>query len=490
MSEKGKVYLIGAGCGKYDLITLRGRRLLSESDVVVYDSLVDKRLLGFAEKNAELICVGKRCGKPSEKQENINEILVQKALEGKTVARLKGGDPFVFGRGGEEIFALKEAGIEYEVVPGITSCVAVPELSGIPVTHRKVSRGFHVVTGHTAEDLLPENMSALAKDKDTLVFLMGFSRLREIADSLIANGKSPDTPAAVISDGCTSSQRVVWGTLSDIAEISEKSGMCSPAVIVVGETAGLDLSKTLKRPLDGVTISVVGTESFLGRIEEKLEKNGADVNCIPAVKIVENREALVEAISRISEFDALVLTSANGVNLFFANLRRSKTDVRIFAGKRFAVIGSATSAALENYGIFADIIPEKYNAESLANALVMRNDIGKLLILRAKKGSEKLNEILDKNGVEYLDLKIYDTISEKIEGSLITSDYLVFASFSGIDSFFENGFSVGENTTVSAIGEKTAEALKRRGIKNIRISERSDADGIVQLILRTEVEKK
>ena len=155
MSEKGKVYLIGAGCGKYDLITLRGKWLLSESDVVVYDSLVDKRLLGFAGKNAEIMSVGKRCGKPSEKQENINEILVKKASEGKTVARLKGGDPFIFGRGGEEIFALKEAGIEYEVVPGITSCSAVPELAGIPVTHRKVSRGFHVVTGHTAEDLLP-----------------------------------------------------------------------------------------------------------------------------------------------------------------------------------------------------------------------------------------------------------------------------------------------------------------------------------------------
>lgn len=239
MSEKGKVYLIGAGCGKYDLITLRGKRLLEESDVVVYDSLVDRRLLGFAGKNAELISVGKRCGKPSEKQENINEILVQKALAGKTVARLKGGDPFVFGRGGEEIFALKEAGLEYEVIPGITSCAAVPELAGIPVTHRKVSRGFHVVTGHTAEDLLPENMSALAKENDTLVFLMGFSRLREIAEILVNNGKSPDTPAAVISNGCTSSQRVVRGKLSDIAEISEKSEMCSPAVIVVGETAGL-----------------------------------------------------------------------------------------------------------------------------------------------------------------------------------------------------------------------------------------------------------
>lgn len=490
MNEKGKVYLIGAGCGKYDLITLRGKRLLSESDVVVYDSLVDGRLLGFAGKKAELISVGKRCGKPSEKQENINEILVQKALAGKTVARLKGGDPFVFGRGGEEIFALKEAGVEYEVVPGITSCVAVPELAGIPVTHRKVSRGFHVVTGHTAEDLLPENMSALAKENDTLVFLMGFTRLREIAEILIANGKSPDTPAAVISDGCTSSQRVVRGTLSDIAEISEKSEMSSPAVIVVGETAGLDLSKTLKRALDGVTVSVVGTESFLARMSEKLEKNGADVNCIPAVKISENREVIAEAITRISEFDALVFTSANGVNLFFAELRRSKTDVRVFSGKRFAVIGSATAAALENYGIFADIIPEKFNAECLANALVMRNDIGKMLILRAKKGSEKLNEILDKNGAEYLDLKIYDAVSEEIEGYPITSDYLVFASSSGVESFFEKGFSVGENTAVSAIGEKTAEALKRRGIKNICISERSDADGILQLILRTEVEKK
>ena len=214
------------------------------------------------------------------------------------------------------------------------------------------------------------------------------------------------------------------------------------------------------------------------------------MSCIHAVKIIENRAALDEAIERISEFDTLVFTSANGVNLFFQKLRQSRIDARIFAGKCFAVIGSATAAALESYGIFADIVPDKFNAESLANALVMRSDIGNLLILRAKKGSEKLNEILDKNGVEYLDLKIYDAVSEKTEGCPITSDYLVFASSSGVESFFENGFSVGENTTVSAIGEQTAEVLKRRGIKDIRISERSDADGILRLILRTEVEKK
>ena len=481
---KGKVYLIGAGCGKYDLITLRGKQRLSECDVVVYDSLVDRRLLSFAREGAELVSVGKRAGRKSEKQENINEILVQKALSGKSVARLKGGDPFVFGRGGEEIQALAENGIEFELIPGITSSVAVPELAGIPVTHRRVSRGFHVITGHTAEDILPENMSALAKEKDTLVFLMGFHKLREIAGELVANGKSANTPAAVISEGCTAGQRVVRGTLGEIADLSESAGMNSPAVIVIGETAGFDFSKTIRLPMDNTTISVVGTEGFIERANERLSRLGADVNGIPLVRISENRERLSEAVCALSDYDALAFTSANGVRAFFDALSRNRTDIRTLSAKRFAVIGSATAAALEKHGIFADIVPEEFNAECLAKALAARADIGNLLILRAEKGSEKLNEILDSHGVKYSDVKIYDTVSTGAEGYRIDSDFLVFGSSFGVSSFFESGFSVSEKTAVAAIGEKTAETLKEHGVTEILTARRSDIDGIAEIILK------
>ncbi|MGN0649469.1 MAG: uroporphyrinogen-III C-methyltransferase [Oscillospiraceae bacterium] len=482
MSNSGKVYLIGAGCGRYDLITLRGKQLLSECDVVVYDSLADSRLLDFAPENAEKIPVGKRCGKPSEKQENINGILVEKALEGKTVARLKGGDPFVFGRGGEEIMALAQSGIEYEVVPGITSCVAVPELAGIPVTHRRVSRGFHVVTGHTADDLLPENMSALAKENDTLVFLMGLNRLREIADTLIANGKPEDTPAAVISDGCTSAQRVVRAALCDIAEACENAVMTSPAVIVIGAVAGFDFSKTVTRPLDNTTVTAVGTDGFTQRLDERLSRLGADVLRIPLIRITENAERLDNAVSELAEYDTVVFTSANGVKAFFGALCRTKTDIRALAEKRFAVIGAATAQALEQYGIYADILPQEYNAQSLAYALAQRADVGKALILRAEKGSQKLNEILDSRGVNYRDVKIYDTIPIRADGYRIDSDFLVFGSSSGVTGFYENGFAASERTAIVAIGEQTANALKEHGASNYSIARQSDINGIAQKI--------
>ena len=484
MSQKGRVYLIGAGCGKYDLITLRGKRLLSECSAVVYDSLVDKRLLSFAPENAEKISVGKRAGRKSEKQEVINDILIKKALEGKTVVRLKGGDPFVFGRGGEEIEALSEHGIEYEIVPGISSSAAVPALAGIPVTHRRVSRGFHVITGHTADNLLPENIAILSKENDTLVFLMGLNNLNEIANALIKNGKAPKTPAAVISHGCTSAQRTVRGTLADIAELTQRAGLSSPAVIVVGETAGFDFSRTIKLPLDRTTVTAVGTEGFIARADERLSRLGADVICVPLVRISENHSRLDEAVSELSGFDTLAFTSANGVNAFFGALKRNRIDIRAISEKRFAVIGEATADALSQYGIYADILPEKFNGECLAEVLADRGEIENLLILRAEKGSEKLTEILDSRGVRYSDVKIYDTLSVKAEGCPITSDFLVFASSSGVNSFFANGFSISEGTKVTAIGRQTADTLKAHGVTDLSVAEKADIDGIAEVILR------
>ncbi|MBQ1904153.1 MAG: uroporphyrinogen-III C-methyltransferase, partial [Ruminococcus sp.] len=274
--KNGRVYLVGAGCGDFDLITVRGRLLLEVCDTVVYDSLIDDRLLSFVRKECEKICVGKRSGRHSETQENINRILVEKAKEGKLVVRLKGGDPFVFGRGGEEILALKKENIEYTVVPGVTSAVAVPELAGIPVTHRELSRSFHVITGHTKDDFSPDRFSAYARLDGTLVFLMGLSHLNDIACELIKYGKKNDTPAAVISNGASRSQRIVKGTLKSIYSDAVSAGLTSPAVIVIGDTVRFDFSENITAPLKNVTVTVTGTKSFVMKLSDKLTAQGAD----------------------------------------------------------------------------------------------------------------------------------------------------------------------------------------------------------------------
>ncbi|MGN0632437.1 MAG: uroporphyrinogen-III C-methyltransferase [Oscillospiraceae bacterium] len=483
MSEKGRVYLIGAGCGSADLITVRGIRLLSECDVVVYDSLIDTRLLDFAPENAEKIPVGKRCGAKSEKQENINNILIENAKKGRIVGRLKGGDPFVFGRGGEEILALIGQGIEYEVVPGISSSVAAAELAGIPVTHRKVSRGFHVVTAHTAEDMLPQGIELCAKENDTLVFLMGLNRLEELAKALILHGKSGETPAAVISKGCTPEQKTVRGRLADIGRLSAENNILPPAVIIVGDTAAMELSKTVKRPLDNVSVTVGGTKGFSSRLEQRLSELGAAVERITLIGIEEDETAAKKAVLSAAEYDTIIFTSANGAQIFFENMKKHRVDIRRLGGVRFAVIGSGTARELEKHGIFADIIPESYDSESLAMAVINEYGGKKTLVARAKNGSKQLTRLFEEHGVECDDVGIYTAVTVKSEGRMITSDFLVFASSSGVRSFFENGYSVSENVRIIAIGVATSSELKRQGINNHFVADCSDADGIIDKIL-------
>jgi uroporphyrinogen III methyltransferase/synthase len=391
MKNSGKVYLVGAGCGDYDLITLRGKTLLSQCDVVVYDSLIDIRLLNFVPENSEKICVGKRAGQHSETQKNINNILVQKALEGGTVVRLKGGDPFVFGRGGEEILALQEHNIEYAVVPGISSSIAVPELAGIPVTHRRLSRSFHVITGHTAEDMLPENMSTYAKLEGTLVFLMGLKNLRQIATGLIENGKSPTVPTAVISSGASSNQQIVRATLENIADEVQSQDLKSPAIIVVGEVAKFDFMQTISLPLHKVSVAVTGTKRFASKLSAQLEKLGAEVKMLDYMSVIEytDNSTFDKALLNLNDYSWIVLTSINGAEIFIKRLKKLKIDFRNLSKIKFAVIGSGTARVLENYGIFADLIPDDYTSKALGNSLsklVCKDE--RVLLLRAEQGSK------------------------------------------------------------------------------------------------------
>lgn len=487
MSNQGKVYLVGAGCGDYDLITLRGKSLLEKCDVVVYDSLIDSRLLDFVPNNAEKICVGKRAGHHSEKQENINNLLVQKAREGKTVVRLKGGDPFVFGRGGEEIIALKEHNIQYSVVPGISSAIAVPELAGIPVTHRKLSRSVHIITGHTADDMLPENLSRYAKLDGTLVFLMGLNNIDKISESLIKSGKNENTPTAVISNGASKNQQIVRGTLKDISLKVKENNIKSPAIIVIGDTAAFDFKETISLPLANISVTVTGTKRFSEKLSSQLINLGADVKTLDFLNVIEYQDNadFDNALNNISGYAWVVLTSINGAEIFFSRLKKLKIDFRRLNKIKFAVIGSGTAEVLEKHGIFADLVPDIYTSSALGKILSKSvKDEEKVLILRAKQGSAELNEILDKNNIRYDDIKTYNlTSNPNGEINNVDTNFITFASASGVNAFFENGFSISPKTEIICIGEITANALKQHNISDYRISKTSSIDGIIQEIL-------
>ena len=499
MSKTGMVYLVGAGCGDAELITWKGLKLLRKCDVVLYDDLAASKLLEETKQGCEQIFVGKRYGRHSLPQEETNALLVKKAQEGKTVVRLKGGDPFVFGRGGEEILALQGAEIPYEVVSGVTSSIAVPAAAGIPVTHRKTARSFHVITGHTAaggETTLTENLDTLAKLEGTLVFLMGLHHLEEITQGLLLGGKDAHTPAAVISKGTTPQQKTVRGKLGDLAAEVRKAELEAPAVIVIGETAGLDFTGTIPYPLHGVKIGVTGTKSITRKLRDRLEELGAEVAEMDYSTLVPYQEnkMLEEALERVSEYPWAVFTSPNGVDIFFDYLKKLKLDIRSLAGLKFAVIGTGTAAALEKRGIYPAYLPEKYDVESLAKGLCqMVGKEEKLLILRAEQSSEILTEVLDAAGMTYSDVKIYDilvdeekrrTANEKVQ----EMDFITFASGSGVRGFMENGGTIPDGTKAVCIGTSTRKMLKKYGDYEKITAETFNVDGVVEAILK-EVEK-
>ena len=495
----GKVYLVGAGCGDPELITWKGLNLLRKCDVVLYDDLVAPKLLEETKNDCERIFVGKRYGKHSLPQNETNGLLIEKAKEGKMVVRLKGGDPFVFGRGGEEVLALQAENIPYEVVSGVTSSIAVPAAAGIPVTHRKTARSFHVITGHTAaggETTLTENLDVLAKLEGTLVFLMGLHHLEEICNGLLQGGKSADTSAAVISKGTTPQQKTVRATLGKLADKVHEARLEAPAVIVIGETAELDFTGTIPRPLYGVKIGVTGTKSITRKFRDRLEELGAAVTEMDYSSIVPYRENthLEEELQKISEYPWAVFTSPNGVEIFFDYLKKLKFDVRKLANLQFAVIGTGTAAALEKRGIYASYLPEKYDVESLAKGLceTVKKD-EKILVLRAEQGSAILTEVMDDAGMTYTDVKIYDIIVDEDKRKFANEkakemDFITFASGSGVRGFMENGGSIPVGTKAVCIGSSTAKMLKKYGDYDKIIAETFNVDGVVEAILR-EVEK-
>lgn len=477
----GSVTLVGAGCGK-DLITVKGLKALRQADVVVYDDLIDDNLLNETKAEAQFIYAGKRLGHHSEKQETINQILIEKAKENKNVVRLKGGDSFVFGRGGEEILALQAENIPYAVIPGISSCVAVAESFGIPVTHRGIAQSFTVVTGHTATDT-DENYEALAKLKGTLVFLMGLHNIENISKRLIENGKDENTPAAILSKGFDKAQKRIDGTLKSIAQKAHLAK--TPAILVVGETAEFDFRKTIHPPLDHVSVTVTGTKTFTGSLSDKLSALGAFVKVCPCLNIVPEFDKIPD------DFDAytyLVFTSSNGVKVFFDFLKKNKIDFRKISPVQFACIGCGSAGKLREYGFNADFIPSKYTAQALGQELAERlNRDDRLLILRAENGSAELTAALDKVNAAYDDIKIYNTAADEKRISCDT-DYITFSSAGGVTAFFENGGELNQTKPV-CIGEITAKEFKKYSAIRPLVAKTHTAEGIISLLLEDKNEK-
>lgn len=491
-TNSGTVYLVGAGCGTADLITLRGLRLLRGCDAVVYDDLIDRELLREIPAHAQVVYMGKRQGRHSASQEEICSELIRLARAGRTVVRLKGGDPFVFGRGGEEALALRAAGVPCRVIPGITSALAIPALAGIPATHRGLSRSVHIVTAHTADtgDGLPEHLDDLAKLPGTLVFLMGLSRLEQITQRLMDAGKPGDTPAAVLSGGNSPHPAEVRGTLADIAEQTRAANVRPPAVIVVGAVAGLDLAPSTALPLEGVTVGLSGSEPMTKKLGEALEPLGARTfiaqqSVIRELPLPMGLDSLCDGTPRW-----LVFTSANGVKEFFRRLKAERVDLRRLANCRFAVIGAATGRALSDQGFQADLCPEAYTTAALARALLEavppREEI---VLLRSRQGSKELLETLSASRA-VRDIHLYDAVpapsAEEAGEWLERADYLVFTSAGGVKMFLEQNGRIPDQVRCVCIGGVTAAALARNWSGRPILAGDTSVEGIAAAILEQE----
>ncbi len=377
MIRTGKVYLIGAGPGDIGLFTLKGAEYLSKADVVVYDYLSSTSLLSMAGDNSELIYVGKKAADHTMTQSDINTLLIKKANEGKLVARLKGGDPYVFGRGGEEALALSDAGIEFEVVPGVTAGIAASAYAGIPFTHRGITSTAGFITGHEMDD---KNETGIdwhsIAGLGTLVFYMGVKNLPVIVRNLKKEGLKGTTPAAIIQWGTMNSQRSAEGTLDTIVDVVKKENISTPALIVIGNVVRLrsKLNWFEKKPLFGKRIVVTRSRSQLSDLSKELVELGADVTEFPTINIVPilNNLKLKKALSTVSDNSWIIFTSSNSVEIFFKDIMSIK-DVRILAGVKVAAIGAATTAKLRNFGINADLIPEQFTGEGLIDSFEKNN---------------------------------------------------------------------------------------------------------------------
>lgn len=499
---KGTVCLAGAGPGDPGLCTCRTLEWIRRADAIVYDRLVSPRLIALARPDAELIYVGKASSRHTMRQEEINALLVKLARENKAVLRLKGGDPFVFGRGGEEALTLREQGIAFEIVPGITSAVAVAAYAGIPVTHRGIATSFAVFTGHEDPD---KTESGLQWDKlttaaDTLVFLMGVENLPHITAQLVANGLPEDTPAAVIQWGTTPQQRTLVTTVGRAVADVEEQGLTPPAIFLVGEV--VTLRERLRwfdaRPLFGRRILVTRAREQASRLTAGLEAAGAQCVEAPAIRIVEpdSYEPLDRAIRELDRYSWVVFTSANGVEAFFRRLQAAGLDSRRLGRAGVAAIGSETAAALKGKGILADIVPAEFRAEAVVEAMLPRLGTGdRILIPRAEQARDVLPRDLARSGADIEVVTAYRTVAGGADGEELAAmladgriDVVTFTSSSTVTNLLgllgERGRALLAGTRIACIGPVTADTCREQGLNPDIIAAEYTIQGLIESIIR------
>jgi uroporphyrinogen III methyltransferase/synthase len=483
------VYLVGAGPGDPGLMTARALELIASADVIVYDRLIPVTALDGARADAQLVYAGKEGGGPSASQEEIEALLLEHGAAGREVVRLKGGDPFVFGRGGEEAEGLRAAGIAFEVVPGITAGVAASAYAGIPVTHRDAASAVAFITGHE-DPAKPESAldwEALARFPGTLVVYMGVRRLEQIARALMAGGRPGTEPAAIIQRGTLPDQHVVSATLETIAGEAAAAGVKAPAISLFGPVAALrsELAWFESRPLGGRTVAVTRARAQASGLAARLRELGAAVIEAPAIRIQEIDGPAPE----LARYDLVCLTSPNGVRLLFDRLHRAGQDARAFGGPRairIAAIGPGTASALREHGLTADIVPERFVAEGLVEALA-EVPVSRALVARAAVARDVLPDALRARGAEVDVMDLYETVAEPMSqhqrDAVAGADYVTFTSSSTVQFFFEAMAGVPDRIRLVSIGPVTSDALRERGREPDVEAARHDIDGLVAALV-------
>lgn len=501
---KGKVFLVGAGPGDIGLLTLKAFRCIQKADTILYDFHLNKRLLNLAKEGTELIYAGKRGGRHEMTQDEINASLLRKALEGKVVCRLKGGDPFVFGRGGEEAEVLAAHGVDFEIIPGVTSAISVPAYAGIPLTHRKYSSSFAVITGNEDETKKDStiNWPAIAKGIDTLVFLMGVKNIDYITSRLITHGMNPLTPAAIVRWGTRPEQVTLTTTLKDISKMAKGQEIRPPAVMVVGKTVGLRDTLTWyeKKPLFGQRILITRqyTEDY-----EPLEDMGAEIFEFPTIKTVppDSYDALDAAINNIETYDWIILTSSNGFKYFFNRLIEKNKDIRDLKGIKLCAIGEKTAETLKGYGLITAAVPEEFNAEGLIKQFTKDGADSadaikgkRFLLPRAEKARETFPDAVRELGGHIDTPAAYKTIRPQThakrlerflrEGKITMATFTSASSFNNLQEFLGSETTeLLKGVTIAVIGPVTKKVVEKAGLTAGIMPEEATIDGLVQAII-------
>nr|WP_312292162.1 uroporphyrinogen-III C-methyltransferase [Clostridium chromiireducens] len=481
-----KVYIIGTGPGDEELLTLKAVKVLKKCTAVLYDRLVSNNILNYLNENCEVYYCGKEPGAHSKTQEEINELLVKLAKEGHIVGRIKGGDPYVFGRGGEEVLALVHENIDFEVIPGVTSPIAALNYAGIPITHRKIAQSFHVVTGKSAQDL-NVNFKALAEEEGTLVFMMGLSNLDNIVSELIKNGKKSDVPCGVVMRGTSAKQKKVIGTLENISQKVKEANLQSPCIIVVGEVVNLskDLNWYENKPLFGKNICITRSRRQSENLKNKLVELGAEVTSFNSIEIKNTSENLDNYIDNIENYNHIVFTSVNSVEIFFDYLIKKDYDVRRIKAK-VSAIGAATASALKQRGIICFAKAKEFVGEGLVSILkphLMENET--LLLPCSAKSRKYIYEELTNCGVSVDKVYIYDTVCGAIvnKRSFDEVDMVFFTSPSTVENMVEMlGIEEIKKKQVIAIGPKTNEPIEKLGIKAFVCKEHSEEGFLKEIV--------